>query len=71
MGTGRSAVIPPWRAPSSFNTATRSSSEDADWKITQTGGPDWPDVSLQKNPRISDDNRQTWRLDERMYLRRS
>ncbi|WP_438479002.1 carboxypeptidase-like regulatory domain-containing protein [Oleiharenicola lentus] len=39
-------------------TATRSSSEDADWKITQTGGPDWTNLSLQTNPRISDDNRQ-------------
>ena len=32
--------------------------ENADWKIAQTGGPDWTDLSLQKNPRISDDNRQ-------------
>ncbi len=39
-------------------TAMRSSSDGADWKITQTGGPDWTDLSLQKNPRISDDNRQ-------------
>ncbi len=39
-------------------TASRSSSEDADWKITQTGGSDWTDLSLAKNPRISDDNRQ-------------
>lgn len=39
-------------------TAVRSSSDGADWKITQTGGPDWTDLSLQKNPRISDDNRQ-------------
>jgi TonB-dependent receptor len=39
-------------------TASRSSSEDADWTIKQTGGPDWTDLSLQKNPRISDDNRQ-------------
>lgn len=39
-------------------TASRSSSEDADWTITQTGGPDWTDLSQQKNPRISDDNRQ-------------
>jgi TonB-dependent receptor len=40
-----------------FN-AVRSSSDEADWKITQTGGPDWTDLSLEKNPRISDDNRQ-------------
>jgi iron complex outermembrane receptor protein len=39
-------------------TATRSSSEDADWKITQTGGPDWTNLALQTNPRINDDNRQ-------------
>jgi TonB-dependent receptor len=39
-------------------TAVRSSSDGADWKITQTGGADWTDLSLQKNPRISDDNRQ-------------
>jgi len=39
-------------------TAVRTSSDNADWKITQTGGPDWTDLSLQKNPRISDDNRQ-------------
>lgn len=39
-------------------TAVRSSSDNADWKITQTGGPDWTDLSQQKNPRISDDNRQ-------------
>ena len=39
-------------------TAVRSSSDNADWRITQTGGPDWTDLSLQKNPRISDDNRQ-------------
>ena len=39
-------------------TAARSSTEDADWTITQTAGPDWTDLSLQKNPRISDDNRQ-------------
>ncbi len=39
-------------------TATRSSSEDADWKIVQTGGPDWTNLALQTNPRISDDNRQ-------------
>jgi TonB-dependent receptor len=39
-------------------TATRSSTEDADWKITQTGGPDWTNLALQTNPRISDDNRQ-------------
>jgi len=39
-------------------TAARSSSEDADWQITQTGGPDWTTLSLQTNPRISDDNRQ-------------
>ena len=39
-------------------TASRSSSEDADWTITQTGGADWTDLNLQKNPRISDDNRQ-------------
>ena len=40
-----------------FN-ASRSSTEDADWTITQTAGPDWTDLNLQKNPRISDDNRQ-------------
>jgi TonB-dependent receptor len=39
-------------------TAVRSSSDNADWKITQTGGPDWTDLAQQKNPRISDDNRQ-------------
>ncbi len=39
-------------------SGVRSSSTDADWKFTQTGGPDWTDLSLQKNPRISDDNRQ-------------
>ncbi|HTL69140.1 MAG TPA: TonB-dependent receptor [Lacunisphaera sp.] len=39
-------------------TAARSSSDGADWRFTQTGGPDWSDLSLQKNPRISDDNRQ-------------
>lgn len=39
-------------------TASRSSSEDADWQIVQTVGPDWADLSQQKNPRISDDNRQ-------------
>lgn len=38
--------------------AMRSNTDNADWKITQTGGPDWTDLSLQKNPRISDDNRQ-------------
>jgi TonB-dependent receptor len=38
-------------------TAARTSSDGADWKITQTGGPDWTDLSQQKNPRISDDNR--------------
>jgi iron complex outermembrane receptor protein len=39
-------------------TASRSSSEDADWTVTQTGGPDWNNLALQTNPRISDDNRQ-------------
>jgi iron complex outermembrane receptor protein len=39
-------------------SAARSSTEDADWTITQTAGPDWTDLGLQKNPRISDDNRQ-------------
>ena len=39
-------------------TASRSSTEDADWNITQTAGPNWTDLSLLKNPRISDDNRQ-------------
>lgn len=39
-------------------TAARSSSDGADWKITQTGGGDWTDLSLQRNPRINDDNRQ-------------
>jgi iron complex outermembrane recepter protein len=39
-------------------TAVRTSLDGADWHITQTGGPDWTDLSLQKNPRISDDNRQ-------------
>ncbi len=39
-------------------TASRSSSEDADWKIQQTAGPDWTNLGLQTNPRISDDNRQ-------------
>lgn len=39
-------------------TASRSSTEDADWTITQTAGPDWTDLNLLKNPRISDDNRQ-------------
>ncbi len=39
-------------------TASRSSTEDADWQITQTGGPDWTNLALQTNPRISDDNRQ-------------
>jgi iron complex outermembrane receptor protein len=39
-------------------TASRSSSEDADWQITQTGGADWTNLALQTNPRISDDNRQ-------------
>lgn len=39
-------------------TASRSNSDGADWKIVQTGGPDWTDLSLQKNPRITDDNRQ-------------
>lgn len=39
-------------------TATRSSTEDADWKVTQTGGPDWTSLALQTNPRINDDNRQ-------------
>ncbi|HKB56660.1 MAG TPA: outer membrane beta-barrel protein [Lacunisphaera sp.] len=39
-------------------TAVRSSATGADWKITQTGGPDWTDLAQQKNPRISDDNRQ-------------
>ncbi|HEY4246008.1 MAG TPA: outer membrane beta-barrel protein [Lacunisphaera sp.] len=38
-------------------TAIRSSSDGADWKFVQTGGPDWTDLSQQKNPRISDDNR--------------
>ncbi len=39
-------------------TATRSSIEDADWKITQTSGPDWTNLANMTNPRISDDNRQ-------------
>ncbi|MEJ1973096.1 MAG: outer membrane beta-barrel protein [Lacunisphaera sp.] len=39
-------------------TAARTSSDGADWTYTQTGGPDWTDLSQQKNPRISDDNRQ-------------
>ncbi|MDB6169593.1 MAG: hypothetical protein JWM88_2457 [Verrucomicrobia bacterium] len=39
-------------------TAVRSSADSADWKISQTGGSNWTDLSLQKNPRISDDNRQ-------------
>jgi iron complex outermembrane receptor protein len=39
-------------------TAQRSSDASADWVIHQTGGPDWTDLSLQTNPRISDDNRQ-------------
>ena len=38
-------------------TAARTSSDGADWKFVQTGGPDWTDLSQQKNPRISDDNR--------------
>ncbi len=39
-------------------TATRSSIEDADWQIVQTGGADWTDLASLTNPRISDDNRQ-------------
>ncbi|HEX7630702.1 MAG TPA: outer membrane beta-barrel protein, partial [Lacunisphaera sp.] len=38
-------------------TAARTSSTGADWTFVQTGGPDWTDLSQQKNPRISDDNR--------------
>jgi len=38
-------------------TAIRTSSDGADWKFSQTAGPDWTDLSQQKNPRISDDNR--------------
>jgi iron complex outermembrane receptor protein len=39
-------------------TAARTSATGADWKFVQTAGPDWTDLSQQKNPRISDDNRQ-------------
>lgn len=38
-------------------TAVRSAPDSADWQIAQTGGPDWTDLALQTNPRISDDNR--------------
>ena len=38
--------------------ANRSSSDSADWRITQTGGPDWTNPGSYTNPRISDDNRQ-------------
>ncbi|WP_172830185.1 TonB-dependent receptor [Opitutus sp. GAS368] len=38
-------------------TAVRTSADGADWKFAQTGGPDWTDLSQQKNPRISDDTR--------------
>jgi iron complex outermembrane receptor protein len=38
-------------------TASRSANDTADWQITQTGGPDWTNLGLQTNPRISDDNR--------------
>jgi TonB-dependent receptor len=38
-------------------TAIRTSSDGADWKITQTGGGDWTNLALQTNPRLSDDNR--------------
>lgn len=38
-------------------TATRSGGGEADWRFTQTGGPDWATLSNYVNPRISDDNR--------------
>jgi len=39
-------------------TATRSGPDEADWRITQTGGADWANLANMTNPRISDDNRQ-------------
>ncbi|MDB6115736.1 MAG: hypothetical protein JWQ62_2681, partial [Lacunisphaera sp.] len=39
-------------------TGVRTSSNGADWTFVETAGPDWTDLAQQKNPRISDDNRQ-------------
>jgi TonB-dependent receptor len=39
-------------------TAVRSGSNEADWRITQTGGTDWSNLALRTSPTVSDDTRQ-------------
>lgn len=38
-------------------TATRSNPLSGDWKVVQTGGPGWTDLSNYKNPQMTDDTR--------------